>query len=213
MITVERHVAIVLAAGGSTRLGRAKQLLTRNDETLVHRAVRLARETYPARLLVVVGARQDDVVDAIDQLKCDVVVNPAWPQGLSSSLRSASLALGYHYGPVLLLGCDQPALTLDHLQQLVRAAAASERGYAATDMGGRLGSPAVIPGGVLRYVERLRGDHGLAMRLNELPCGHVVRVAAPDLEFDIDDKADLRLAIERGWVDSEELSLGGSFAR
>ena len=36
------HVAVVLAAGGSTRLGRPKQLLTRDGETLVHRAARLA---------------------------------------------------------------------------------------------------------------------------------------------------------------------------
>jgi molybdenum cofactor cytidylyltransferase len=205
MITVERHVAIVLAAGGSLRLGRAKQLLTRDGETLVHRAVRLTRETYPARLLVVVGARQDDVIEALGDLKCDVVVNAAWPQGLSSSLHSASLALGHHFGPLLLVGCDQPALTLDHLQRLISAAATSDRGYAATELGGRLGSPAVIPGGVLRYVERLRGDHGLAIRLNELPASHVVRVPAPDLGFDIDDQADLCRAIERGWVDSEEL--------
>lgn len=208
MIAAERHVAIVLAAGGSTRLGRAKQLLTRDGETLVHRAVRLTRATYPARLLVVVGARQHAVIEALDDLKCDVVVNSAWPQGLSSSLRSASLALGHHFGPVLLLGCDQPALTLDHLLQLIGAAAASERGYAATELGGRLGSPAVIPGGVLRYVERLRGDHGLATRLNELPSKDVVPVPALDLRFDIDDAADLRLAIERGWVDSEELRVG-----
>ena len=36
------HVAVVLAAGGSTRLGRPKQLLTRDGEALVHRAARLA---------------------------------------------------------------------------------------------------------------------------------------------------------------------------
>ncbi|GAB3349581.1 nucleotidyltransferase family protein [Lysobacter tyrosinilyticus] len=205
MIPVEPHIAVVLAAGGSLRLGRAKQLLVRNDETLVHRAVRFARETYPRRLLVVVGAWQQDVIEALEDLKCEVVVNSAWPQGLSSSLSAASRALGNYLGSVLLLGCDQPALTMDHLRQLIRAAETSEWGYAATEMRGRLGSPAVIPGAVLSYVERMRGDHGLATRLNELPRDHVVRIAAPELEFDIDDEFDLRTAVERGWVDDHEI--------
>lgn len=204
----EPHIAVVLAAGGSLRLGRAKQLLMRDDETLVHRAVRFARETYPRRLLVVVGARQHDVIYALEDLKCEVVVNPAWAQGLSSSLHAASQVLGNYIGPVLLMGCDQPTLTMDHLRQLVRAAADNEWGYAATEMGGRLGSPAVIPGEVLRYVERLRGDHGLTMRLNELPRGHVARVAATDLQFDIDDEVDLRIAVDRGWVDDNQIHMG-----
>lgn len=202
MIPAEPHIAIVLAAGGSLRLGRAKQLLTSSDETLVHRAVRLARETYPARLLVVVGAWQADVIEAISDLKCEAVVNEAWSSGLSSSLRAASQALGHYSGPVLLLGCDQPALTSTHLKQLIQTAAASERGYAATQMVGRLGSPAVVPGNVLPYIERVRGDHGLTTRLNELH-GGVARLQAPELEFDIDDEADLQLAIERGWIDAE----------
>ena len=213
MIIAERHIAIVLAAGGSTRLGRAKQLLTTGFETLVHRAVRLARDTYPTRVLVVVGARQRDVIYAIDDLKFDVLINPAWAQGLWTSLRCASQALGHYPGPVLLMGCDQPALTLNHLKQLIQAAAGSERGYAATEMDGHLGSPAVIPGKVLPYIERLRGDHGLAARLNELPHGDVIRLPAQDLQYDIDDEADVRLAIQRGWIDSEEIDLSGGFAR
>jgi molybdenum cofactor cytidylyltransferase len=207
MIAVERHVAIVLAAGGSVRLGSVpKQLLLRHGETLVHHATRLARDTLPARLMVVTGAAAEAVTYALDDIRCDIVFNPRWAQGLSSSLACASRALGHHYGPVLLLGCDQPALSLEHLRTLVEMAAANPRGYAATEVGyHRLISPAVIPGGVLRYVERIRGDHGLAARLNALAAADVARVHAPDLEFDIDDAHDLREAINRGWIDDEEI--------
>lgn len=210
MITVERHVAIVLAAGGSVRLGSIpKQLLLRNGETLVHHAVRLVRDTLPARLIVVIGAGAEAVTYALDDIHCDLVVNTRWAQGLSSSLACASRALGHHYGPVMLVGCDQPALSLDHLRTLVDRAAANPRGYAATETGqGRLIWPAIIPGGVLRYVERIRGDHGLSARLNALPAGDVARVRAPDLEYDVDDAADLRQAINRGWIDDEEIEYG-----
>lgn len=211
----ERHVAIVLAAGGSIRLGIGfpKQMLLRRGETLVHRAVRLARETFPSRLIVVAGSQADAVRYALDGVACEIVYNPHWPQGVATSLATASRALGHHYGPLLLLGCDQPALRVDHLQQLVDMAAANPRGYAAIELeSGRLAMPAVIPGGVLRYIERLRGDHGLATRLNSLPPDHVARVPGPELEFDVDDAVDLRQAINRGLIDDEEFeySLGMS---
>lgn len=214
-MNVERHVAIVLAAGGSIRLGIGfpKQMLLRRGETLVHRAVRLARETFPTRLIVVTGAQSEAVRDALDGVNCDIVVNPRWPQGVATSLACASKALGHHYGPILLLGCDQPALRLDHLNDLVTLAAANPRGYAAVALdSGRLCMPAVVPGGVLRYIERLRGDHGLATRLNSLPPGDVARLHAPELEFDIDDAVDLRQAINRELIDDEEFeySLGMS---
>ena len=45
------HAAIVLAAGGSLRLGRPKQLLVRDGETLIHRAVRLATDTTPVKFV------------------------------------------------------------------------------------------------------------------------------------------------------------------
>jgi molybdenum cofactor cytidylyltransferase len=211
----ERHVAIVLAAGGSIRLGIGfpKQMLLRRGETLVHRAVRMARETFPARLIVVTGAQSDAVHYALDGMPCEFATNPHWPQGVATSIACASKLLGHHYGPVLLLGCDQPALRLDHLQQLVDLAATHPRGYAAIELESRrLSMPAVVPGGVLRYIERLRGDHGLATRLNSLPFDHVARVPAPELEFDVDDAADLRMAINRGLIDDEEFeySLGMS---
>ena len=209
-MTPERHVAIVLAAGGSIRLGSTpKQMLMHRGETLIHHVVRLVRETFPARVLVVTGAYADAVTYALDGMACELVLNRQWPQGVASSLATAGRALGHHYGPVLLLGCDQPALRLDHLRQLVDLAAAHPRGYAAVGFGsGRLGMPAVIPGGVLRYIERLRGDHGVANRLNALPGGDVARLEAPELEFDIDDAFDLRQAINRGLIDDDEIEYG-----
>ena len=50
------HAVVVLAAGGSTRLGQPKQLLTQQGETLVHGVVRLSLELAPSQVLVVVGA-------------------------------------------------------------------------------------------------------------------------------------------------------------
>ncbi|QSX79256.1 nucleotidyltransferase family protein [Agrilutibacter solisilvae] len=214
MKTVERHVAIILAAGGSVRMGGSpKQLLMRRGETLVHRTARLVRDTQPARTIVVVGAHSETVSLALDGMRLDIAVNPRWPQGLATSLARGSQALGHHYGPVLLVGCDQPALHLGHLRRLVELAAANPRGYAAVSHEGtRVGLPAVVPGGVLRYLSRLRGEHGVAARLSALPVGDVARLEAPELQFDVDDACDLRAAINRGWIDDDEIEFGAGIA-
>ena len=48
--------AILLAAGGSTRLGHPKQLLRLAGESLVHRSARAAVEAGCSPIIVVTGA-------------------------------------------------------------------------------------------------------------------------------------------------------------
>ena len=48
--------AVILAAGASTRLGEPKQLVMLGGETLLERAVRVAREAGCSPVVVVVGA-------------------------------------------------------------------------------------------------------------------------------------------------------------
>ncbi len=89
----DAHAVVVLAAGGSTRLGQPKQLLTRQGETLVHRVVRLAREVAPAQVLVVVGANAQAVTSSIAGLDATPVTNHHWERGLASSLQVAGAHL------------------------------------------------------------------------------------------------------------------------
>lgn len=195
------HAAVVLAAGGSRRLGLAKQLLMRDGEALAHRAARSCAETSPSRLLVVLGADRDEIERALAGIDCEFVVNEEWEQGLASSLKTAAASLVSHAGPILIVGCDQPALNAEHLRRLLDGAAAAESGCAATSHEGAPGIPAVVPFGWLADADRLQGDRGLGVRLRELPADSLWKLVAPELEFDIDDEADLHEAIERGLVD------------
>lgn len=196
------HAAVVLAAGGSRRLGHAKQLLTRDGETLVHRAARLCAETTPLRLLVVLGAYRNDIVQALAGVDCEFVVNEEWEQGLASSLKAAAAALAGHAGPTLIVACDQPALEGAHLRRLLDGAAAADLGCAATLHGGAPGIPAVLASSWLGHADELRGDRGLGQRLRGLPADSVWTMTVPELEFDIDNETDLRAGIERGLIDS-----------
>ena len=195
------HAAVVLAAGGSRRLGRAKQLLMRDGETLVHRAARLCADTSPLRLLVVLGAYRNDIVQALAGVDCEFVVNDEWEQGLAGSLKVAAAALAGHTGPTLIVACDQPALEAAHLRRLLDGAAAADLGCAATLHDDAPGIPAVLAPSWLDHTDELRGDRGLGQRLRGLPVGSVWTMAAAELEFDIDDEADLITAIERGLIE------------
>ncbi|WP_206412747.1 NTP transferase domain-containing protein, partial [Lysobacter enzymogenes] len=111
-----RFAAVLLAAGASRRLGRPKQLLRRDGETLLRRGARLALASAAARTVVVLGARADALRGELDGLAVEIVLNPDWQDGMAASLAAAARALAGFDGAVLVLACDQPALELAHLR-------------------------------------------------------------------------------------------------
>lgn len=195
------HVAVVLAAGGSSRLGRPKQLLTRDGETLVRRAVRLASATSPSRLLVLLGASADVVMHELAPVICEIVHNAEWQDGLASSLRAIAGSVRDFDGPVLVLGCDQPALESRHLIALLGGANASPSRAAASRYGHVSGLPVVVPNAWFSQNE-LRGDRGFGPLLRALPPSALALIEAPELGFDIDTAQDAIDAVARGWLDA-----------
>jgi molybdenum cofactor cytidylyltransferase len=204
-IGVTSHAVVVLAAGGSSRLGASKQLLKRDGETLVHRAVRLARATSPSRLIVVVGAEGPAIIDALADLDPTVVHNARWQEGLASSLHAAGESIAGFDGPVLVLGCDQPALEGHHLDDLLAGAAHASAHASATLHEDAAGIPAVVPAAWFRDV-LTRGDLGFGTALRDLPRGSLHLLDAPALHFDIDTPADAEAAVARGWLDRATVS-------
>src|SRR3954454_18210437 len=84
---------LVLAAGGSSRLGRPKQLLPYGDGTLLGHVVAIARACAFDQLVVAIGGAAGEVRAATDLTGADVVVNDAYGEGCSSSIAAALGAL------------------------------------------------------------------------------------------------------------------------
>lgn len=194
------HAAVLLAAGGSTRLGRPKQLLRRDGETLIHRAARLALATAPRELLVVLGAHAATLQREVADLPHRAISNPNWSDGMGSSL-GAVAAQARRYDSVLILACDLPALEAMHLQQLVAGARGAPSGCAALRWRDAAGMPAVVPGAWFAEFDAAPADTGFRRRLRALPAGSVWLLDAPAIAFDIDTPADLDAAIEAGLLD------------
>ena len=196
----QAHAVVVLAAGGSARLGQAKQLLTRDGETLVHRVVRLALETSPAQVQVVVGANAELISAGVTDLECEVVSNSDWRAGMAGSLHVAGELLSADVQRVLVLVCDQPALERHHLEALLEGARAIESGCAATAHDDALGVPAGVPRGWFESMQ-VAGDRGFGARLGQQRAAGIFQLDAPELGMDIDSREDLANARRMGWID------------
>lgn len=198
---MNRHSALLLAAGGSTRLGRPKQLLTIHGVPLVRHIAELLLETGPERLVVVTGGAATETGQALAGLDSVLVQNDDWKTGMASSLQCGYRALGTDPGPLLIAGTDQPCLTCEHLNTLVRQSNNHTDVVTAYGEEGR-GIPVLLsPATQLRLAD-LRGDTGLR-QLWKNGASTPAFLHAPELGFDIDTPEQLDAAIRAGWIDRD----------
>ena len=146
--------AMVLAAGASTRLGEPKQLVMLGGETLLERAVRVAREAGCLPVVVVLGASARLIQAGCELGDAVVVVNEDWTEGMGSSVRAGARALTDVDGCVVLT-CDMPAVTAAHLRELMTSGEVTASAYV-----GRRGVPAYFPAGSFASLMELHGDAG-----------------------------------------------------
>jgi molybdenum cofactor cytidylyltransferase len=102
---------LVLAAGGSARLGRPKQLLPYRGGTLLDWTLGVARHCPFDQLIVVVGGGLDEVRRQVELVGVDVVVNKRYGEGCSSSIAAALAARDPRCEVLVLLLGDQPGVT------------------------------------------------------------------------------------------------------
>ncbi|HEY4292468.1 nucleotidyltransferase family protein [Luteibacter sp.] len=199
------HDAVILAAGGSRRLGRPKQLLTRDGETLVARVTRLVLATRPDRTIVVVGARCNEVATTLAAFDVQIIVNELWSTGMASSVRLAAAELAGRGRATLVTVVDQPALEASHLSALLSAhedAAHEDDRDTVTAYGNAAGIPAILRACTLSRAIELEGDMGFRGLFSDMTPRSV---RADELDDDLDDDADLRRAIAAGLVDDPRL--------
>lgn len=176
--------AIVLAAGASRRLGRPKQTLDINGESLLARAVRLANAAGLSPVFIVVA--NATMKEAISPGHATVLLNPGASEGIASSIRiGIAAAMSADVEGAILMTCDQPALTVDHLHSL-----STERdAICGSSYSGTIGIPAYFPASKFESLLALRGDRGARSLLH-----NAHSIPAEALSLDIDTEKDLRRA-------------------
>jgi molybdenum cofactor cytidylyltransferase len=186
--------AVVLAAGGSQRLGTPKQLLVHQGEPLVRRTASVALDAGLGPVVVVLGHEAPRVRAALADLPLAIAENADWSTGVASSIRRGVSELAERapeLRAVALLVCDQPLLTPEHL----RALSAAVRGgapLAASTYAGTQGVPAVFGASLVSELLALEGDAGAKAVIGR----HLARAALVPFaggEHDVDTLEDRSL--------------------
>ncbi|MFI2779584.1 nucleotidyltransferase family protein [Streptomyces sp. ALB3] len=139
---------LLLAAGGGRRLGgRPKALLEHRGRPLVEHAVRALRDGGCGPVHVVLGAAAEEVRALADLAACTVTANPAWEQGMGSSLRAGLDGLaGTDADAALVLLVDQPGIGAEAVTR-VRSAYRSRDALVAAAYDGQRGHPVLFGAG------------------------------------------------------------------
>jgi molybdenum cofactor cytidylyltransferase len=182
--------AIVLAAGASTRFGSAKQLIRIAGRPLLQTVVARAAEAVGNAVIVVLGARADELAPLLKHSADSVVINRDWREGLASSIRTGVARLPAACAAVMLVLADQAAVTAEDLKRLAAAWRRQPQYSAAAHFGTTTGAPAIFPRSRFRDLAELRGDVGARTLLQRDP-DRVVRVPMARAALDLDTPEDL----------------------
>lgn len=159
-----RNIALViLAAGASSRLGRPKQLVRKDNQTLIERVLHTAVNTPCFPIMVVLGAYREELIPLLSGWPVQIVENPDWDQGMGTSISCSLQTLIDQYPQtesVILLVCDQPYLQTEHLEALITAWESTGSGIIASRYDDILGVPALYASVYFSELAALDGPTG-----------------------------------------------------
>lgn len=156
------NAALVLAAGGSSRLGRPKQLEPWGGTTLLGHVLNVIEGIGFEECFLVLGAESEKVLDSVELEGWTVVENLEWAEGLASSLRvglDAMTRLARSETAVLFLG-DQPDIDPEVVRALLAAARKTRRPAVVPKYRYTWANPVVVKKVLWPRLMSLTGDEG-----------------------------------------------------
>jgi molybdenum cofactor cytidylyltransferase len=179
---------LVLGAGGSSRLGRPKQLLPYGEATLLDHTVATARASGFDQIVVPIGGASDDVRRTVDLSGVEVVVNYAFGKGCSSSIAAALDAVDARCEILVLMLGDQPGVTPATVAALLAGRGDAPLAVCRYDDG--RGHPIAFDRNIFPELADLHGDKGV-WRLLDQRADDVVEVRIPGpVPLDVDTPED-----------------------
>ncbi len=157
---------LVLAAGGSRRLGRPKQLEPWGNSTLLGHVLGRVGRLGIEEQWVVLGSNFDEILDKVDLEGWNVVENLEWEEGIASSIRvglDALTQLTEVETAVIVLG-DQPGIPEEVIPELLDEHDRSGTPVTVPKYRYTRSNPAVVDRSIWSRLMSLEGDEG-ALRL------------------------------------------------
>jgi molybdenum cofactor cytidylyltransferase len=184
---------LVLGAGGSSRLGRPKQLLPYGDRTLLDHTLSTARACDFDQLVVPIGGAAEEVRERVDLSGAEVVVNYAYGSGCSSSIAAALDAVDPRCEVLVLMLGDQPGVTPATVLSLLDGRGDAPLAVCRYDDG--RGHPLAFHRSLFPGLADLHGDKGVWRLLDERADEVTeVRIAGP-VPLDVDTPEDYQAVL------------------
>jgi molybdenum cofactor cytidylyltransferase len=186
--------AMILAAGNSSRMGRAKQLLPLGHSTVLLQTIENVCAAGFDEILVVLGASAAAIQQGMPPAlleSVNIVVNPAYEQGIATSLQAGLTALNPASHAVLVALGDQPFVRPATMCQIIERYRAERAKIAIPTYRGQRGNPVLLDRAVFPEAMNLQGDVGFRALFNKHLQEIVsVEVDDPAILVDLDSPAD-----------------------
>ena len=184
MKPIRSTALILLAAGGSTRMGRPKQQLTFRGATLLERALQEGLKSQCNRLLLILGANYPAFIPENIPHQVEILFNPNWKEGMASSIKVGLEGLIERNTPhqAIITVCDQPYVDSKLINELISQQQKTQRRIVASSYQDTLGVPALFDRTVFPELLALTGQHGAKKIINRhrqkvapvpFPLGHI----------------------------------------
>lgn len=179
---------ILLAAGGSSRMGQAKQLLEWGGKTLiefqVEKLLTLKRAVY-----VVLGASKEKILPLLEKYPINIVINSGWKNGMGTSVAAGIdnvLLNNTDVSAAVYVLVDQPLVSINHIRKLIDTFIPGQHQIIASrSENGWLGVPALLDASYFNELRFLKGDSG-AKAIIKKHISKVISIDAENLLEDID---------------------------
>lgn len=164
-----RIAAVVLAAGMSTRMGSNKLVADIRGEPLIRHVVRSVEASAARPIVVVTGHDRERIGAALAGTEAALVHNPAYKDGMSTSLRVGVNAVTESDGAIVLLG-DMPAVSGALIDRMISAFDPANAGAICVAVHrGRRGNPVLFARRFFPELRELSGDVGARSIVGKYP--------------------------------------------
>jgi molybdenum cofactor cytidylyltransferase len=160
LLVLRLIVAVVLAAGLSSRMGKPKQTLRIGGKSMLEKVLEVFRKSNVDAAVVVLGAREGEVRKKVGFKGEKVVYNPRYAEGMSGSLKLGLAEAGPWAEAVIVALGDQPYLSPATVNKLVKAYRDSEAPVVVPVYKGKRGNPVLFDRRTFAQIMRIRGDEG-----------------------------------------------------
>lgn len=191
MSRIPTVAGVILAAGEGSRMGRVKQLLPFRGKTILESVVDSALASSLHQVIVVLGHQADLLTPLLEKRPVNIVVNPSYRKGQSSSLQAGLQALSEEAEAVLFLLGDQPLVSPELIDRILNAFALSPGPIVMPVCAGRRGNPVLFSRETFSRLMSLSEDRGARPLFDEY-ADRLIRLPVDDpaIHFDVDTEDD-----------------------